>query len=560
MSKKKLTWIAAVLAALLLAAGCAAPTAAPAATPESVAAETPAPAQPEPTEAPAEEPAEEPKEEPAAAPAEEPEEELGYIEQMYKDMDEFAAQHEPKIVTLESGVQIQRTPDEFRASVLHNPGNDLAYNINRLDADNRGCNACHLDLREVLANMEYEHVALYDPLGTQMKISQCLDCHGYSPYFTENYAMGALMHGIHINNGQNAFTGDCMSCHTATGDGNGLQLWDEVKYSQLRGITDIAEFEGEFVYGQDKTVHIDDLYSLDWLGGDFTVGDQVFTEENLNASYTIIGKEMDEVPLDPAEFENWTIEIKGAVENPMTLTLPELIELCGSETTTMTMHCNINPMGASMIANCNITGVSIKTLMEKVGAKETATFLWADDGNAYNYNAPVSLIEKNGGYLVYEIDGQRLHHRQGYPVQMWVGGVPASNYVKRPLVLEFTEEPEEGAWMLNGRKRADGTYYNKPNVGLLNFWEGQIIKAGEPYTFEGYADAFEQKITAIEISLDRGKNWTSFSTEDTNPGRWINWTFTYTPENTGAFVIMVRGVAENGLISDEPIQFLVNVK
>ena len=117
----------------------------------------------------------------------------------------------------------------------------------------------------------------------------------------------------------------------------------------------------------------------------------------------------------------------------------------------------------------------------------------------------------------------------------------------------------EDAWRgkLEG---GDDVYANKPNVAICNIHEGQIIEANKPYEFEGYADAFDQKVTAVEFSMDRGKTWTSFDTSDSDKTKLVYWHFTYTPEDTGAVVLQVRAVMEDGTVSAYPDEIMVNAK
>ena len=68
---------------------------------------------------------------------------------------------------------------------------------------------------------------------------------------------GRLIHAIHYNERSgNKFAegsnGTCQSCHDATADGNGMQLWDNVKHEALQGINKVENVQGEFASTQDK--------------------------------------------------------------------------------------------------------------------------------------------------------------------------------------------------------------------------------------------------------------------------------------------------------------------
>lgn len=180
--------------------------------------------------------------------------------------------------------------------------------------------------------------------------------------------------------------------------------------------------------------------------------------------------------------------------------------------------------------------------------------------SGWNRGMYLSEIEKDGAILAYEVNGERLKWVNGYPVTMWNGLDSAASCIRN--VCELRVVSDETIKVFNGWKYEDDAdhYINKPAVGIYHFREGQIIEASKPYTFEGSAEAFDEKIVALEYSLDLGKTWTRYETPDTNRKAWVYWYFTYTPEKPGAYVLSVRGVSESGLVTYEPEQIMFNAK
>lgn len=58
-------------------------------------------------------------------------------------------------------------------------------------------------------------------------------------------------------------------------------------------------------------------------------------------------------------------------------------------------------------------------------------------------------------------------------------------------------------------------------------------------------------IAAVEFSLDDGEHWTRYETPDTNDYQNVTWTFDYTPEKAGFYVLRVRSVNDAGEHSPE---------
>lgn len=466
------------------------------------------------------------------------------VNQVYADAQAKSEANAPKIITLENGVQVQRTPDDV-GGYWHRPGNYNSYNIYYLNADNRGCGACHSDLVELLDNMSYEHLDFTNPYGLDMEVQDCLICHDHgNGYLYTTFDFGTMIHGIHSKGAFSAMGGDCMSCHNATSDGNGLTLWEEAKYDVLQGITFVSDVQGEFSFSQD--VVSETIFNGNWWSGQTT--------------NSMSGGTLEALPLDEDFFDNWEISVTGDVENPFTMTLKEMMETFPAVTEIMTDHCVMNPNGGPWISTAEVTGFSISQLLEYAGVKESATAVMSYAPDGWNRGIYLSELAMDDAILAYELNGERLDWVNGYPVSTWNGAGSAASCIRN--VCELRVVSDETIKIFDGWRYEDDpdNYINKPAVGIYHFKEGQIIEAGQPYTFEGSADAYDKRIVALEFSLDRGATWTRFETENTDRKSWVYWYFTYTPENTGAYVLSVRAVTEDGLVTVEPEEIMFNAK
>ena len=56
-----------------------------------------------------------------------------------------------------------------------------------------------------------------------------------------------------------------MSCHNATENGAGLELWDLTKYDRLWGINDVENVQGDFKIDQERTQGQSGVFSYDWM-------------------------------------------------------------------------------------------------------------------------------------------------------------------------------------------------------------------------------------------------------------------------------------------------------
>ena len=76
-------------------------------------------------------------------------------------------------------------------------------------------------------------------------------------------------------------------------------------------------------------------------------------------------------------------------------------------------------------------------------------------------------------------------------------------------------------------------------------------RVGVPVEFKGSAYDFGHAICAVQFSMDGGRTWSEYETPGTNDYQNVSWTFRYTPEKPGFYVLNVRSVNDEGSVSPE---------
>lgn len=470
---------------------------------------------------------------------------------------EIEADH-PQVRTLANGVKVQRTPvtqDNPHYGSLYNP---MGFNINYLDAERRGCGACHMDLAELTDSMKsYPHPLLNSGADVDVTVEQCIVCHtAIYDRDRPNMEFGNLMHIVHGANNQafSALGGDCWSCHYSNISTGEMQLWDSVKHDVLEGISKIpaeqVQSEMSFDWTQDKVLGYDQVYNVNW-----------FYNEGSIYRYFAGLQDVEPDPDTDGVYDQWTIEIGEEVANPFTMTLSEMIETFGMETATMKHHCAAVKVGVPWIGNYEITGIPVSKIFEYAGINDGVNTIDAYGCDGFSAPSRWSMVEDYEAYLVLAVDGKALPYYMGYPVQFWVAGEGAWSCTKEVYKLTVsTAESQNCASAMLGMYDAEGVSCSECNVALVDFVEGQIIEAGQPFTFEGYADSWDDCITAIEFSFDRGETWMTCETPDSQIKDWVYWYLTWENPQPGAYTIMVRAIADNGAMTYKPMDYLVNVQ
>ena len=462
---------------------------------------------------------------------------------------EVSKQYAPEIRTLKNGIKVQRTPTEYQCyNHAHPVEGGIAYNNRYLNADNRGCNACHVDLQDTMRNMDYAHPTIWnDGYYFWMDVNQCQICH-----WPGHYEFEPIMHGIHYGAGKEMFEkmgGTCMSCHSMSTFPDHVQLWDEVKYTKMLGINNVADVQGEFDFNQDVTQDIDHMFSYNWT----------------HSHWDNLRRAMGKYELDlghPEEVSNeFELEIGGLVNKPYKEKLVNLIAECEADGKIVNkiskIHCAVNHPGAGGISNVEITGIPLTWLIERAGGvKDGVTGFACNRGDDGSFRA-LPIEKYDHCYVVYKIGDDYLDGDQGMATLNWFEGNDAQIFIKQIAGFDAIDDDldypsyTKNGWFNFNREMVfqDGTY-NKPNVTILEVPDGMIIETGKPFTFEGYADAFDEAVTKIEFSMDMGKTWTAFDLGQTDPFKWVYWHFTWTPESDGSYVLMVRGTTETGMVSN----------
>ena len=458
------------------------------------------------------------------------------------------ADYAPEVRYDADGTAYQLSPsEEGNPERLNQPDDVKPYNTYWLKSDERGCNACHENLGETVENMaDYTHLNILGT-ATDVTVEQCNYCHvGHSSSQPRAEMFGSVIHAIHSIGENGSDSGvSCFACHDANENGMGTVLWDDVKYDRMIGFTsmDAEAFQAAstFTWDQERVTPIEGYYDVDWQINDLD-------RARFNGEYS---------PLDEDIFNNWTFAVDGAVDEAVEFNLTDLIDEGLSVTEKVCTQCVDNPTGGGLLGQVEVTGIPLASVLEKVGVQDDANmFIFNDVDGASYYSLPLDLLDEADVLLVYEINGERLPSEHGAPLYAMVGGQEAYKSAKQCAGVTLLAEPEEAHYSEQGLN-----YSNTPNIGELDTHEGQIIEAGQPYTFGGYAYAYNNVITGVEFSLDRGETWVHYDVEGANYIRWVSWYLTFTPEEgvDTAYVLSMRSIMEDGTVG-QTVEKMVNVK
>ncbi|MDR1015765.1 MAG: molybdopterin-dependent oxidoreductase [Coriobacteriales bacterium] len=448
-----------------------------------------------------------------------------------------AEENQPRIYTDRNGFKVQPVPND-----------PIGWNVTYLDADNRGCTSCHT-LEDALMALPTYHRLIFEGYPAEQNLSNCIVCHTWSPT-----PLQQTIHSLHLSSKMftEQYTGSCQNCHYIDDNGDYLR-WDYVKYGVYTGYTEVPAADADLKPAWDQDTIT-------------PAANRFFKTIQSEPSEWLL----DDSNVDSTIAENWTIKVTGDVENPFEMTLPELEAQFGITEQVMKNHCTVNGVGNPTIFQAKVGGISIEAIAEFAKPKEGANTYRAVGDELYHYATSLDWAFTNKALLVTQMDGAPLPPSQGYPCASWIGATSGGDFTKRVVEISIETLPEDtlGDELFLGQfvDPASGEVASKPNSGVLNYPTGVVLEdqVGKPIDFEGFADAWDEPITKVEFSLDKGQTWTPMDVTNCDAMRWVYWRMSYTPKEAGSYLLSIRTTSQQPdgqpRVSHYDTEFLFNVR
>jgi DMSO/TMAO reductase YedYZ molybdopterin-dependent catalytic subunit len=146
-------------------------------------------------------------------------------------------------------------------------------------------------------------------------------------------------------------------------------------------------------------------------------------------------------PTPHTPLTEWSLTVRGAVQNPTSWTWDEFLAL-PRERITVDIHCVTKWSKLDTVW----AGVSVDTLLERVGVASSARYItaWSDGG--YTTNLPLSEVTNHKAWVAFEFDGKPLHPEHGGPARLLVPRLYFWKSAKWVRGIELRESDEPGFW------------------------------------------------------------------------------------------------------------------
>ncbi len=245
---------------------------------------------------------------------------------------------------------------------------------------------------------------------------------------------------------------------------------------------------------------------------------------------------------DPTvDVSRWSLEVKGLVEKPLRLSLPELEKAAPPVERYQTFECISNEVGGDLISNAKWKGVRVRDILALARVKPGATtIIWrAYDG--YSESIPLQVAMDPESLLAYEMNGQPVPQKHGAPVRVLLLNRYGMKQPKWLTSIEVADHDYTGYWEEQG--------WSKEAIVKTNSAFRAEVKEGGVLALGGWAFAGSRGISRVEVSPDGGKTWLPAAVkEPLGVNCWQFWSAEWTPPAPGAYTLRVRAVDGTGKV------------
>ncbi|MGI8595398.1 MAG: molybdopterin-dependent oxidoreductase [Solirubrobacteraceae bacterium] len=226
--------------------------------------------------------------------------------------------------------------------------------------------------------------------------------------------------------------------------------------------------------------------------------------------------------VDPAD---WSLDVKGRVDRPFSLTYEELLALPHIEAD-VTLSCVSNEVGGGLVGNARWQGVLLSTLLKRASVQRGATQVIGRSVDGFTVGFPTRVaLDGRDAMVAVAMNGEPLPAAHGFPARLVVPGlygyVSATKWLSAIELTRFDET--DGYWIPRGWAK-EGPIKTQSRIDVAT---RQVI-AGVAWAPTRGIDRVEVRIDggpwqeatlAAPISVECWRQW--FMPWDSKPGRYV---------------------------------------
>ena len=299
----------------------------------------------------------------------------------------------------------------------------------------------------------------------------------------------------------------------------------------------------------------------------------------ITANAVFFDRNQAEIPKSPVDLDTWRLAIDGKVNTAIELDFNTLLDMpkaiaantmecSGNSRSLLQQKASGNPWTIGGVGNGVWGGVWLRDVLNKAGITASARHVAFEGFDKPLGKAQIQFIRSiplekamSSTLLAYEMNGEPLPLKHGFPLRGLALGWTGANCVKWLRRITLLEHPYEGFFM-------DKVYRvfakdQAPETGevvtglkcksIITQPERDAVFLPGEVTILGAAYAGEQDVVTVEVSLDDGATWQPaelFGPHE--PYAWRQWQFVHSFDNPGTYTVLSRATDSSGRI--QPMQ------
>ena len=278
-------------------------------------------------------------------------------------------------------------------------------------------------------------------------------------------------------------------------------------------------------------------------------------------------------PEAPINLSQWVLRVDGLVTKELSLSFEDIrrlpkvevadtLECSGNSRSLLKDKASGNPWTIGGVGNAIWGGIWLKDLLEKAGLQDNARHVGFEGFDKAIGSAGIKFIRSipiekamSSTLLAYEMNGQPLPLKHGYPLRALALGWTGANCVKWLKHISVLDKPAEGFFMdkvyrvfQKGEDPKSGEVVTGIDIKsiVVEPAGGQALPAGI-VPIRGAAYAGEAGIAKVEVSVDHGATWHPAELIGIEqPYAWRHWEYLWEVKAGGDYTIMARATDTSG--------------
>jgi DMSO/TMAO reductase YedYZ molybdopterin-dependent catalytic subunit len=281
------------------------------------------------------------------------------------------------------------------------------------------------------------------------------------------------------------------------------------------------------------------------------------------------------------DLASWNLKVDGHLSSPVVLSMNDLRSMPSSEIVGV-LECAGNgrgfydppvaglQWGNGAVGNGRWRGVRLAEVLKRVDVKPGAVEVLFDGADVpigemadFQRSIPIRKALHPDTLLAYEMNGEALTSKHGFPLRAVVPGWAGDSWVKWITGVTVTDQESKGFWMKNaylhpGKPVAPGSAVAADAMSpvtslrvksvIASPSSGAILESGKPAVIHGAAWTGDGgRIAGVEVSIDQGRTWKSAQlTGPSSAYGWRLWNLPWTPSGERHFTLLVRARDSSG--------------